>query len=171
MIAHIPDLLQPTRSLVWSRTPFCDLLTVAHRTYSDRVADPDRRTRVPTLVAAAALAALEGLVALGFGVVEIAQVRLFRAVVGVGVAFFMVGFAVLLLAAARGLLHRRRWARAPVVVVQLIMLPVGWSFRGGQTTWVAYAMIVTALATLVLILHRSSTQALVVEEEPAGPAS
>lgn len=122
-----------------------------------------------TLVLAAALAALEGLVALGFGVVEIAQVRLFRAVVGVGVSIFMLGFAVLLLAAARGLLHRRRWARAPVVVVQLIMLPVGWSFRGGQTDGVAAAMIVVAALTLVMILHPRSTRALVAEEEPTAP--
>jgi len=124
---------------------------------------------VRTLVLAAALAALEGLVALGFGVVEIAQVRLFRAVVGVGVSIFMLGFAVLLLAAARGLLHRRRWARAPVVVVQLIMLPVGWSFRGGQTDGVAAAMIVVAALTLVMILHPRSTRALVAEEEPTAP--
>ena len=96
------------------------------------MADPARRTRPPQLTVAAGLAALEGLVALVFGVVEILQVRLFRAVVGVGVALFMIGFAVLLVAAARALLRLRRWARAPVVVVQLIMLPVGWSFRGGR---------------------------------------
>jgi hypothetical protein len=128
------------------------------------VADVVRRTRPPQLTAAAALAALEGLVALGFGVVEILQVRLFRAVVGVGVAFFMIAFAVLLGAAARALLRGRRWARAPIVVVQLIMLPVGWSFRGGQTNGVAVAMIVVALLTLVLVLHPRSTRALVVDD-------
>jgi hypothetical protein len=139
------------------------------------VAEDLRRTRPPQLVAAAVLAALEGLVALGFGVAEILQVRLFRAVVGVGVAVFMVGFAALLLAAARALLRLRRWARAPVVVVQLIMLPVGWSFRGGQTTPVAAAMIIAALLTLVLILHPRSTRALVVPgsaedaDEPDDP--
>ena len=130
------------------------------------MADPVRRSRPPQLVGAAVLAVLEGLVALGFGVVEILQVRLFRAVVGVGVALFMVGFAVLLLAAARALVRGRRWSRAPVVVVQLIMLPVGWSFRGGQTTPVAVAMIIVALLTLVLILHPRSTRALVEEGEP-----
>jgi hypothetical protein len=129
------------------------------------VADVLPRPRPPQLVAAAALAALEGLVALAFGVTEIFQVRLFRAVVGVGVAAFMIGFAVLLFAAAYGLLRVRRWARAPVVVVQLIMVPVGWSFRGGQTTGVAVAMIAVALLTLVLILHPRSTRALVVEDE------
>ena len=130
------------------------------------MAEDLRRTRPTQLVVAAVLAALEGLVALGFGVAEIFQVRLFRAVVGVGVAVFMVGFAALLFAAARALLQLRRWARAPVVVVQLIMLPVGWSFRGGQTTPVAVGMIIVALLTLVLILHPRSTRALV---EPGSP--
>ena len=127
------------------------------------MADAVRGSRPVQLSLAAGLAALEGLVALGFGVAEIFQVRLVRAVVGVGVAFFMIAFAVLLGAAARALLHGRRWARAPIVVVQLIMLPVGWSFRGGQTTWVAAAMIVVAVLTLVLILHPRSTRALVVD--------
>ncbi|GAA3555218.1 hypothetical protein GCM10022197_07960 [Microlunatus spumicola] len=131
----------------------------------DGVADLETRTRPPQLTAAAALVGLEALVALAFGIAEIGQVRLFRAVVGVGVAFFMVGFAVLLGAAARGLLRLSRWARGPVVAVQLIMLPVGWSFRGGQTTEVAVAMVVVALVTLVLVLHPRSTAALVVPSE------
>jgi hypothetical protein len=118
------------------------------------VADVVRRTVPVQLTLAAALAALEGLVALGFGVAEI------------GVSIFMVGFAVLLGAAARGLLHARRWARAPVVVVQLILLPVGWSFRGAPTTAVSAAMIIAALLTLVLVLHPRSTRALVVDEDP-----
>ena len=128
------------------------------------MADAVRRSLPPQLAGAAVLAALEAVVALAFGVTQIFQVRLFRAVVGVGVVFFMIGFAVLLGAAARGLLRSRRWARAPVVVVQLILLPVGWSFRGGQTTWVAATMIIVALVTLVLILHPRSTRALIVEE-------
>ncbi|SEQ29753.1 hypothetical protein [Microlunatus flavus] len=127
----------------------------------------ENRARPTQLTLAAALVALEGLVALGFGVLEIGQVRLFRAVVGVGVALLMIGFAVLLLAAARALLRVRRWARAPVVVVQLILLGVGWSFRAAPTTAVAVVMIVGALATLVAIFHPRSTRALV--EDGATP--
>ena len=132
---------------------------------------PERRSRPPQLTLAAGLAALEGLVALGFGVAEIFQVQLLRAVVGIGVAITMVGFAVLLLAAARALLGLHRWARAPVVVVQLIMLPVGWSFRGGQTTWVAVVMIIVALLTLVTVLHPASTRALVDDDAVPDPPS
>ncbi len=129
------------------------------------VADPESRSRPLQLTLAAGLAALEGLVALGFGVVEVGQVRPARAVVGVGVTLLMLAFAVLLLAAARGLLRSRRWARGPVVAVQLILLPVGWSFRGGQTTWVAVIMIVVALLTLVMILHPRTTRALLHDED------
>ena len=129
------------------------------------VPDAESRRRPVQLGAAAGLAALEGLAALAFGVLEIGEVRLFRAVVGVGVAFFMIGFAVLLLVAARALLRLRRWARAPIVVVQLILLPTGWSFRGGETTGVAVAMIAVALVTLVLVLHPASTRALVSDDE------
>lgn len=134
------------------------------------MADAVARPRPPQVAAAAVLAALEGLVALGFGIAELFQVRLFRAVVGVGVAFFMIAFAVLLCAAARALLLTRRWARAPIVLVQLIMLPVGWSFRGGTTTPVAAAMIIVALLTLVLILHPRSTRALFPDDEPSDTA-
>ena len=74
-------------------------------------------------------------------------------------------------AAARALLGRRRWARAPVVVVQLIMLPVGWSFRGGQTTWVAVIMIVVALLTLLAVLHPASTRALLDDPAVGDPPS
>ncbi len=129
---------------------------------------PATPARPPQLTAAAALAALEGLVALAYGVVEIGQVRLFRAVVGVGVSVTMIGFAVLLVVAARALLRVRRWARGPVVAVQLIMLPVGWSFRGGATTGVAVAMIAVAVATLVAVLHPRSTRALLSGAEAAG---
>lgn len=131
--------------------------------------DAESRRRPAQLSAAAGLAALEGLAALAFGVLEIGEVRLFRAVVGVGVAFFMIGFAVLLLVAARALLRLRRWARAPVVVVQLILLPTGWGFRGGETTSVAVAMIAVAVVTLVLVLHPASTRALVGDDGVETP--
>ena len=127
---------------------------------------PQTVVRPPQLTVAAALAALEGLVAFAYGVVEIGQVRIFRAVVGVGVSITMIAFAVLLLVAARALLRLRRWARGPVVAVQLILLPVGWSFRGGTTTWVAVAMIAFAVLTLVTVLHPRSTRALVGDPEP-----
>lgn len=40
----------------------------------------------------------------------------------IATAVFALSFAVLLGAAGRGLLHRQRWARAPVLTVQLLVL-------------------------------------------------
>ena len=72
----------------------------------------------------------------------------------------------LLLVAARALFRVRRWARGPVVAIQLILLPVGWSFRGGETTGVAVGIIAVAALTLAAVLHPRSTRALVAEPEP-----
>ena len=118
---------------------------------------------------AAALVAVEGLAALVFGVLEIGEIRLFRAVVGIGVALVMIGFAALLLPVARALLHGRRWSRGPAVATQLILLPVAWSFRGGSTTWVAVVLVVLAVVILVGVLHPRST-AYLVPAEDRGPS-
>ena len=122
--------------------------------------------RPPQVTWAAALVAVEGLAALVFGVLEIGEIRLFRAVVGIGVALLMIGYAAVLLLTARGLLHGRRWSRGPVVATQLILLPVGWSFRGGTTTWVAVVLVVLAVVILVGVLHPRSTAYLVPADDP-----
>lgn len=125
--------------------------------------------RPPQVVVATVLIALEGLAALVFGVLEVGEIRPFRAVVGIGVAILMIGYAVVLLAVARGVLRGRRWSRGPAVATQLILLPVAWSFRGGETTWVAVALAALAAAILVGVLHPRST-AYLVPEEDADPS-
>src|SRR5215218_2085758 len=94
----------------------------------------DRR-RPPTIVVAAALLAVEALAALVYAVLEVGQVRMSRAVVGVGVTILMGGFGLLLLLVARGVFMGRKWSRGPAVATQLILLPLAWSFGGGSTTW------------------------------------
>jgi len=110
-----------------------------------------------TIVAAAALLALEGLIALAYAVIEIGEVRMSRAVVGVGVTILMSCFGLLLLAVARGVFLGRRWSRGPAVATQLILLPIALSFRGGGTTWVSVMLAVLAIAVLVGVLHPRST--------------
>ena len=114
-----------------------------------------------TLVAAAILVAIEALIAVGYAATEIGQIRLSRAVVGVGVAVLMACFGLLLLLVARGVYLGRRWSRGPAVATQLILLPIAWSFRGGATTWVSIALAVLAIAVLVGVLHPRSTAAFV----------
>jgi len=110
-----------------------------------------------TIVVAAASLALEGLLRLGYAGVALGQVRMSRAVVGVGVAILMASFGLLLLLVARGVFLGRRWSRGPAVVAQLILLPIAWSFRGGATTWISVALAVLAIAVLVGVLHPRST--------------
>ena len=110
-----------------------------------------------TIVVAAALLALEGLIGLGYAGLAVGQISMSRAEVGVGVAILMASFGLLLLMVARGVFLGRRWSRGPAVVAQLILLPIAWSFRGGVTTWVAVTLAALAIAVLVGLLHPRST--------------
>ena len=110
-----------------------------------------------TIVVAAVLLALEGLLGLGYAGVALAEVMMARAVVGVGVTILMAVFGLLLLLVARGVFLGKRWSRGPAVVAQLILLPIAWSFGGGVTTWVSVALGVLAIAVLVGVLHPQST--------------
>jgi hypothetical protein len=117
---------------------------------------PGRR-RPLTIVAAAALLAVEAVIALGYAALEVSQIQMSRAGVGVGVTILMAGFALLLLLVARGVLLGRRWSRGPAVATQLILLPLAWGFVGGRTTWVAVVLAALAIAVLVGVLHPRST--------------
>jgi hypothetical protein len=110
-----------------------------------------------TIVMAAALLALEAVIALGYAALEVGQVRMSRAALGVGVAILMAGFGLVLLAVARGVFRGKRWSRGPAVATQLILLPIAWSFKGGGTTWVSVVLAVLAIAVLVGVLHPRST--------------
>ena len=130
---------------------------------------PNRTPDRPTpLLLAAGLLAVEGFAALVFGIVVVTQIQVSREVLGSGVAIWMIGYGVLLLVLARGVLRGRRWSRAPSVATQLILLPVAYSFRAAPTTWVAAATAVAAVGILVGLLHPRSTEVFV---RPARPDS
>ena len=139
--------------------------------YSERVADRPASRPAPLLVAAVLLV-VEAIAALVFGGIALTQIRPNRAVVGAGVAIWMLGYGVLLLALARGVFRGRRWSRAPSAATQLILLPVAFSFRGAPTSLVAAAIAVVAVATLVGLLHPRSTEVFVgPRTQPPDPAS
>ena len=56
-----------------------------------------------------------------------------------------------LLLVARGLARARRWARAPALVTQLLVLPVAWGLIQGDRGYVGVPLITWALAVLVLL--------------------
>ncbi len=118
-------------------------------------------SRPAPLLLAAALLGLEALTALVFGGIALTQIQVSRTEIGAGVAIWMLGYGVLLLAIARGVVLGRRWSRAPAVATQLILLPIAFSFRAPPTTWVAGVIAVVAIGTLVGVLHPRSTEVFV----------
>jgi len=131
------------------------------------VAAPPPTTRNPALFLAAVLLSLQALVAVSFGVIEVAQIRTFRMVVGAGVAVLMFGYGALLAAVARGVILVRRWSRGPAVATQILHLPIAWSFRDGATWWVALILAAMSMTVLVCLLIPPST-ALFVDDAEAS---
>jgi hypothetical protein len=121
----------------------------------------------PPLVVAASLTAVEGLVLLGYAVLELASVSSDRVAVALTTALFFAAYGGLLVAAAWALTHGRSWARSPVVLAQLIQLGVAWSFRGGDTTVVAVVTALVAVVVLIGLFVPSSLAALSEDQESA----
>jgi len=120
------------------------------------------------LLVAASLVAVEGLLLLGYGVLEAFALTSGRVTMGVTTAVFFAAYGAGLVACAWGLATLRTWARGPALLAQLIQLGVAWSFRGGDTTPVAAGLAVVSVITVVGLLHPASTRALVGDEaEPA----
>jgi hypothetical protein len=122
---------------------------------------PSWRPGVPSpLTVAASIAGLEAVVLVIQGLTLLPALHGERLVMGAtSVAFFLVYGAFLGFCAWQlSLLHS--WARAPVVLAQLIQALVGASFWGGGTTAVALVAIVLAAVTLAGIFHPSSLAAL-----------
>jgi hypothetical protein len=113
--------------------------------------------RPVTIIVAAISLALEALIALGYAALEIGQIRMSRAVVGVGVTILMACFGLFLLFVSRSVFRSKRWSRGPAVATQLILLPLALSFAGGRTTWVSVGLAALAIAVLVGVLHPRST--------------
>lgn len=125
-----------------------------------------RRPDLPApLLVAAALVAVEGLLLLGYAVLELASISADRAAVALTTAVFFGAYAALLLACAYALARGRSWGRSPVVLSQLIQLGVAWSFRDGSTTAVAIALAVVALVVLAGVLAPASIGALADPDE------
>lgn len=57
---------------------------------------------------------------------------------------------------ARGLFHRRRWARAPALVTNLLVLPVAFDLARGGRWYVGLPLLAWSLAVLVLLFVRST---------------
>ncbi len=125
-------------------------------------ADPvEQPRRVPATVhAAAGLTAVEGLGFATYGLALVPELFGDHPEAGSTASVFFLAYGVFLGACAWQLWRLRSWARAPVVLAQLIQLLVGGGFWGGETTTVAVVLIGLAAVVLVSVLHPRSLAAL-----------
>lgn len=74
----------------------------------------------------------------------------------------VLGLAAMPLAAAYGLWRARRWSRGPVLIIQVVALPVAWTMiqSGGAMIAAGAALGAAAVAELVLLVHPAATDAL-----------
>ncbi|MBZ5740583.1 hypothetical protein [Nocardioides mangrovi] len=124
-----------------------------------------RATPAP-LIVAASLTAVEGLLLLGYAVLELVSTDADRLAVGITTALFFTAYGGGLVLCAWGLSRLQSWARSPVVLAQLIQLGLAWSFAGGDTTVVAVVIAVVAVLVLVGVFVPSSLDALGEAENP-----
>lgn len=118
------------------------------------------------LVVAASVAALEGVLLAGYGLVLFTSVDKQRLAMGVTTPLFFLLYGAGLVYCAWSLSRLHSWARAPMVLAQLIQLGVAWSFRGGLTG-VAVILTVAAAVVLLGVFHPASLDALS-RGRPAG---
>lgn len=117
------------------------------------------RAPAPLLVAAA-LVAVEAMVLILLGLAEVLALSGARVTMGVTTAAFFLVYGAGLVVCALSVSRLKSWARAPIVVAQLIQVLVAWSFRGGPTTLVAIGVGLVALLVLLAMFHPDSRAAL-----------
>jgi hypothetical protein len=118
------------------------------------------------LVAAASLAAVEGLVIGLYGVLELFNLTSGRLTMGVTVFAFFVAYGAGLVFCAWRLTRGTSWARGPVLLAQLIQLGLAWNFLTGSTVVVGVVLAVVAAIVLVGLFHPASMRALERDEVP-----
>lgn len=123
---------------------------------------PARTTSRPPapLLVASALVAVEALLLVLQGVAEFVALSGQRMAMGLSTGLFFLVYGAGLAFCAWTVTRGRSWARAPIVVAQLIQLAVAWSFRGGATTPVAIALAVVGVLVLAGMFHPASMRAL-----------
>jgi hypothetical protein len=76
------------------------------------------------------------------------------------VTAFAIGAAVALWALGRALLRRQAGARAPAIVLQLMLLPIGWFMIQGGLGWLGVPLMVLGLGVGWLLISPPTTRAL-----------
>ncbi len=114
----------------------------------------------PPLAVAASLVAVEAAAFVLLALFELGNIQGEKLVLGITTAAFFLAYGAFLAYAAWRLYRLHSWARAPLVLAQLIQVLVGGSFWGGSTTAVAVVAILVGLVTLAGVFHPDSLAAL-----------
>jgi hypothetical protein len=121
----------------------------------------DARPRAPwPLRWAAAVTAVEALVFLVLSGFQVPGMQGEKLAMNATTFLFFVGYAAFLLLCAWQLLRLHSWARAPVVLAQILQIIIGVEFYGGRTSAVTVVAVLLAVVTLVGIFHPASLRAL-----------
>ncbi len=74
----------------------------------------------------------------------------------------LIVLAAIPLSAARGLLRLRSWSRGPAIITQILALPVAWQLLQADSIAIpaGIALAVVAVASLILLINPTTTQAL-----------
>ena len=112
---------------------------------------------------AAAVVALESAAYIVVALLDVADSSDGRRGFGIGAGLLLIAYGLGLLFAAWALRQGRRWARAPLIVAQLIQLLLASDARDGAA-WVTPAMAASALVVLVCLLAPAVTRALTGEQ-------
>jgi hypothetical protein len=102
-----------------------------------------------TLVAVAVFYGVELVVASPDSVVTAVASAVLVLIAGIGMALV-----------ARGLARGRRWSRAPALVAQLLLLPVGYEMSQGQRWWLGLLLLLWCGGIAVLLFNREVSASL-----------
>lgn len=109
---------------------------------------------------ATSLAGVEALVVVGYAALLLASIHASRLPMGLTNAAFFALYGVALGVFALALARLRSWARAPVVLAQLIQLGLAWGLWGGGSHVAAVVVAVVGVLVLAGIFHPGSLSAL-----------
>ncbi len=109
---------------------------------------------------AATLAGLEAVLLIGYGIVLLASLHTERLAMGLTTPLFFLLYGAALGGCAWTLTRLHSWARAPLVLAQLIQLGLAWNSRGGAPLALTLALALVAVLVLVGIFHPASMRAL-----------
>lgn len=117
-------------------------------------------TPPPPLTVAVSLAGLEAVALVLYGATLVPGLSGERLVMGLTSVAFFWAYGAGLAFCAWQLYRLNSWARAPIVLAQLIQVMVGVDFWGGSTTAVAVLLIAVGVLVLAGIFHPASLAAL-----------